>query len=377
MSRRIIPCQVTDEYVRGSGVVVGAAGSHNDVALRLEFGPMWAGTARSIVWKDALGGNPTVTILGTDLLETGETEVYIVPIPAEPKAFAGDLSMTIKGAVVEGEVETSATLTARAFFTVMESDWDEDAAESGDVNPTQAEQLQAQIEEIKDSIVAATQAATEAAASADAAAASETAAGGYADSAGNSANLAALSAQAAAGSATEANDSRLAAALSAVNAGEAQEAAESAATQAEASNQAAAQSQSAAAASEQNAAASEQNVAQNAQNAAQSARAAEQSATSAASSAAAAEACKSAAAASQQAAAESEAQAEYWARQAEAAAGGDFATKIEAQGYVNTHNESTEAHADLRQAVAAKVGKATNTLTFTLGRDAGGLYFEY
>lgn len=377
MSRRIIPCQVTDEYVRGSGVVVGAAGSHNDVALRLVFGPMWEGTARSIVWKDALGGNPTVTILGTDLLEAGEAEVYIVPIPAEPKAYAGDMTMTIKGAVVDGDTETSATLTARAFFTVMESDWDEDAAESGDVNPTQAEQLQAQIEEIKDSIVAATQAATEAAASADAAAASETAAGGYADGAGNSANLAALSAQAAGGSATEANDSRLAAALSAVNAGEAQEAAESAAAQAEASNQAAAQSQSAAAASEQSAAASEQNVARNAQNAAQSAQAAEQSATSAASDAAAAEACKNAAAASQQAAAESEAQAEYWAEQAAAIAGGDFATKIEAQGYVSEHNESEESHADLRQAVAAKVGKATNTLTFTLGRDAGGLYFEY
>lgn len=377
MSRRIIPCQVTDEYVRGSGVVVGAAGSHNDVALRLVFGPMWAGTARSIVWKDALGGNPTVTILGTDLLETGETEVYIVPIPAEPKALAGDLSMTIKGAVVEGVKETSATLTARAFFTVMESDWDEGAAESGDITPSQAEQFQAQLEAIKGSIASSTQSAADAAASAEAAAQSETAAGQHAESAGNSASLAALSAQGAAGSATEANDSRLAAALSAVNAGEAQTAAENAARQAEASNQAAAQSQSAAAASEKNAADSEQNVAQNAENAAQSAQAAGQSATSAASSAAAAEACKAAAAASQQAAKQSETQAEYWAKQAEAAAGGDFATKQEAQKYVSDHNESTEAHADLRQAVASKVGKATNTLTFTLGRDAGGLYFEY
>lgn len=377
MSRRIIPCQVTDEYVRGDRVVVGAAGSHNDVALRLVFGPMWVGTARSIVWKDALGGNPTVTILGTDLLETGETEVYIVPIPAEPKAYAGDLSMTIKGAVVEGEVETSATLTARAFFTVMESDWDEDAAESGDITPTQADQFQAQLESIKGDIASSAQAAADAAASAEAAAQSETAAGNYADSANNSAGLAALSAQAAAGSATEANDSRLAAALSAVNAGDAQAAAENAATQAEASNQAAAQSQSAAATSEKNAAASEENVAQNAQNAAQSAREAEQSATSAASSAAAAEACKAAAAASQEAAAQSETQAQYWAKQAEAAAGGDFATKQEVQKYVSDHNESTEAHADLRQAVAAKVDKATGTQTFTLGRDAGGLYFEY
>lgn len=351
MSRRIIPCQVTDEYVRGSGMVVGAAGSHNDVALRLEFGPMWAGTARSIVWKDALGGNPTITTLGTDLLETGETEVYIVPIPAEPKAYAGDMTMTIKGAVVDGDKETSATLTARAFFTVMESDWDEDAEETKDITPTQAEQFQAQLEAIKDDIANSAQAAADAAASAEAAAQSETAAGQHAESAGNSASLAALSAQGAAGSATNANDSRLAAALSAVNAGEAQTAAENAARQAEASNQAAAQSQSAAAASEKNAAESEQNVAQNAENAAQSAQAAGQSATSAASSAADAEACKAAAAASQQAAKQSETQAEYWATQAEAAAGGDFATKIEAQGYANTAKEEANKYTD--QKIAA------------------------
>lgn len=377
MSRRMIPCQVTDEYVRGDRVVVGAAGSHNDVALRLAFGPMWAGTARSIVWKDALGGNPTVTILGTDLLESGETEVYIVPIPAEPKAYAGDMTMTIKGAVVNGGTETSATLTARAFFAVMESDWDEDAAESGDITPSQAEQFQAQLEAIKDDIAASTRAAADAAASAEAAATSEAAAENHAESAGNSAGLAALSAQGAANSATEANDSRLAAARSATDAEVAQAAAENAAIQAEASSQAAAKSQGTAATSEKNAAASEQNTAQSAQNAAQSAQAAEQSAASAASSKATAEACKAAAVVSQQAAANSESQAQYWAKQAEAAAGGDFATRQEVQKYVSDHNESTEAHADLRKTVAGKVDKAASTMTFTLGRDAGGLYFEY
>ena len=168
--RRIIECQVTDEYVRGDRMVVGAAGSHNDVALRLAFSPMWAGTARSIVWKDALGGNPIVTVLGTDLLETGETEVYIVPIPAEPKAYAGDMSMTIKGAVVDGDKETSATLTARAFFAVMESDWDEDAEGTQDITPTQAEQFQAQLEAIKDDIANAAKAAADAEAAENAAA---------------------------------------------------------------------------------------------------------------------------------------------------------------------------------------------------------------
>lgn len=47
--------------------------------------------------------------------------------------------------------------------------------------------------------------------------------------------------------------------------------------------------------------------------------------------------------------------AKYWAQQAQAAVGGDFATKVEAQGYVTAHNESNAAHHDLRVAVASSV----------------------
>lgn len=46
--------------------------------------------------------------------------------------------------------------------------------------------------------------------------------------------------------------------------------------------------------------------------------------------------------------------AKYWAQQAAAAVGGDFATKTEAQGYVSTHNQSVDAHADIREALNAK-----------------------
>lgn len=46
--------------------------------------------------------------------------------------------------------------------------------------------------------------------------------------------------------------------------------------------------------------------------------------------------------------------AKYWAQQAEAAVGGDFATKTEAQGYVSTHNQSVDAHADIREALNDK-----------------------
>lgn len=46
--------------------------------------------------------------------------------------------------------------------------------------------------------------------------------------------------------------------------------------------------------------------------------------------------------------------AKYWAQQAAAAVGGDFATKTEAQDYVSTHNQSVDAHADIREALADK-----------------------
>lgn len=58
--------------------------------------------------------------------------------------------------------------------------------------------------------------------------------------------------------------------------------------------------------------------------------------------------------------------AKYWARQAQAAAGGDFATKAEAQGYVTTHNESDAAHPDIREALE---GKAAATHASQHGKD--------
>ena len=46
--------------------------------------------------------------------------------------------------------------------------------------------------------------------------------------------------------------------------------------------------------------------------------------------------------------------AKYWAQQAAAAVGGDFATKTEAQDYVSTHNQSVDAHQDIREKLEGK-----------------------
>ena len=347
--RRVIPIQVTDEYVRGAGAAVGAAGSHDDVLLRMEFGPMWAGTARSIVWLDANGENPTITALTTAMLADGETEIYLVPIPAEPKAVAGEMTMTVKGVTVSGSKETTATLTAAARFRVLESSWDPDAEESADITPTQAQQFQAEIEGIKSGVAAAKAAGAAAAESEKNARASETAAAASASQAADSKSAAAESAVAAAGSAGSAAGSQATAAAAQGKAEAAQAAAEAAKSAAEASEDAAAESEKNAKASETAAAGSASSAAESAGAAAGSEGNAQDAASAASAAAAAAAASRDAAAASQKAAGDSAGTAEYWARQAAATVGGDFATKQQAQGYVSEHDQSTAAHPDIRE----------------------------
>lgn len=151
--QKIISCKVTDEYVQGTGAVIGAVGSHDDAALELSFSSIWDGTTKRIVWFDALGQNPTLTVLTTDLLVPGELEVYRVPIPGEAKTVAGNMMMSIRGVIIgEDGMEEKAVVSATATFVVLESVWSDDASESEDITPSQAEQLQAEVDAIKGDI---------------------------------------------------------------------------------------------------------------------------------------------------------------------------------------------------------------------------------
>nr|DAF13668.1 MAG TPA: L SHAPED TAIL FIBER PROTEIN [Caudoviricetes sp.] len=184
---RTIPLKIQNEYITGDKVLIGAAGSHNDVVLRMEFSPMWEGLTKTVQFRDALGETTIEVLLTADMLEADDTSVYLVPVPNGAKKYAGEMTLCVKGAAVAGEKETRATTAVYGRFTVGESKWDTSAETEQDVPPTQAEQLQSQIENVLATIVDARKAATEAAASADAAA-------GSADAAGNSADAAAESA---------------------------------------------------------------------------------------------------------------------------------------------------------------------------------------
>ena len=197
---RTIPLKIQNEYITGDKVLIGAAGSHNDVVLRMEFSPMWEGLTKTVQFRDALGEATIEVLLTADMLEADDTSVYLAPVPNGAKKYAGEMTLCVKGATVAGGKETRATTAVYGRFTVGESKWDTSAETEQDVSPTQAEQLQGQIENVLATIVDARKAATEAAASAQSAAESAETATAAAESIGNAVAAAAKSAAAAADS---------------------------------------------------------------------------------------------------------------------------------------------------------------------------------
>lgn len=215
MEQRIIQLAVRNEYILGAGVEIGAVGSHDEVLLELDFrgSRNWHGLTKKAIFYDALGENPTTILLTTNLLAQGQTEVYYLPVPYEAKTVAGDSILTLEGVEVDGESEKLRIVTREATFRVLPSK--RYFTDPAPVTPTQAEQLQAEIDEIKTDIVIAAESAEAAKDSEEAAAKSEAAAANSANAAESSSMRAQDSATAAAGSAAEASNSAVNAASSA------------------------------------------------------------------------------------------------------------------------------------------------------------------
>lgn len=159
MKTRHIDIHVNNEFVHGAdGVFVGAAGSHSDVVLYITFGELWEGLTKTICWHDARRQTVTRTLLTADKMIPG-TNTYEIPIPAEPKAFPGRMTFSIKGANIEEVtvtdenqeevteyVEARATVSVENYFTVGESNYESDAADPEQPTPGVAQQLQSEID---------------------------------------------------------------------------------------------------------------------------------------------------------------------------------------------------------------------------------------
>lgn len=151
MEQRIVKLQIANEYIVGAGVPVGAVGSHDDVLLEMDFrsSALWAGTTRRAIFADALGVPVTPIILTTNLLEEGQSDVYLVPVPAEAKTAAGECFLTVEGYIGEGESEIVRVVTEEATFRVLPS-----RLYTGEstLTPDAAEQLQAEIDAIRENV---------------------------------------------------------------------------------------------------------------------------------------------------------------------------------------------------------------------------------
>lgn len=141
MKKRTIRLTVENEYVRGAGVPVGAAGSHDEVELEVTFvGDVWIGTNKYVTFRDALGQSPRLKMLldsesVIELSEDGDgatIQKHKITVPYAAKTHAGNMSVTFTGYTVlstldEGgnpvfyEGECINTMTA--FFRVLPSDY--------------------------------------------------------------------------------------------------------------------------------------------------------------------------------------------------------------------------------------------------------------
>lgn len=146
---RLIEIRVSGNHLWKDNDLAGVQGEGNVTFLRITFDESWAGFAKSITFFDAKGKNPVVRLLTVDLLEDLEqsTLVYRVSIPKEPLAVAGWCSFVIEGYL--DEVRQRAVETALKVLPAKDTD---DATDPGAPTPSQAEQLQVQIDKISEEI---------------------------------------------------------------------------------------------------------------------------------------------------------------------------------------------------------------------------------
>lgn len=168
---RTINVTVSNEFVRKDSKNAGVRGEANATTLHITFSGDWEAFSKRIVWRDALGENPVAVLLChsvEDRVETAEeTEsgaagkadplVFDTEIPAEPLAVEGWCSFTIEG--FRDSDPSAVSITVTDHLLVKPNDAYHVPAEP---TPTQAQQLQAQIDGITGQVAELVQTAVDA-----------------------------------------------------------------------------------------------------------------------------------------------------------------------------------------------------------------------
>ena len=163
---RIIEVKVGGNYITKANKNAGVRGEANVTKLRISFDEGWDEYAKTVTFWDARGENPVERILTTDLLENKaeSTRVYIVPIPGEPMAIAGEMTFVIDGFYGEfvesenGDYEIAYADKSKRQrsisdkLIVKDAPMTDNAEEPTEPIPEPYEQFQVQIDAIKKDI---------------------------------------------------------------------------------------------------------------------------------------------------------------------------------------------------------------------------------
>ena len=146
---RIIEVKVGGNYLSKDNKNAGVRGEANVTALRITFDESWKDYAKKITFWDARGLNPRVVFLEGSLLEDYKKSnlVYLIPIPAEPLREAGTMTF-----VIDGLVDDKRMRSVSDVLEVKDAPIDDEALRPEEPTPTEVEQMQAQLEELTNTI---------------------------------------------------------------------------------------------------------------------------------------------------------------------------------------------------------------------------------
>ena len=136
---RIIEVKVYGNHLTKDSNNAGTRGEANATKLRITFDKSWDNFTKTFIFWDAYGQNP-VSVLGSVTLMEGTTNVYLVPIPEEAMARAGELTFSIRG---EGTDSRQVSITGK-----LEVEDSPEVLEALPPTPNQWSQMQQQFDEV-------------------------------------------------------------------------------------------------------------------------------------------------------------------------------------------------------------------------------------
>ena len=148
MDRRI-EVRVNGSYLEKDSNYAGVQHEANSTWLHIVFNDIWDSLSKKVTWWNAKGENPVEIILSTNYLDKPLESLlsYLVPIPGEAMEEDGQNTF-----VIDGYSEGLRVRSVEASLIVRPARYADTAGSPSDVTPTQAEQLQAEIDSMKEGI---------------------------------------------------------------------------------------------------------------------------------------------------------------------------------------------------------------------------------